>query len=54
MTLGLDSRYSNFMAELSNHDIFREIVNICTSNEDIMYYEELVLEKTRKEIRGIR
>ncbi len=51
---GLDSRYSNFVAELSNNKIFREIVNISTQNEEMMYYEELVLRYLTLKNQGTR
>ena len=51
---GLDSRYSNFVAELSNNEIFREIVNISTLNEEMMYYEELVLRYLTLKNQGTR
>lgn len=51
---GLDSRYSNFVAELSNNEIFREIVNISTLNEEMMYYEELVLRYLTLKNKGTR
>ncbi|MCI9369216.1 MAG: DUF262 domain-containing protein [Lachnospiraceae bacterium] len=40
---GLDSRYNDFIAQLSCNKVFREIVNISKSNEEMMYYEELIL-----------
>lgn len=40
---GLDSRYTDFVAELSNNELFRQIVCINKTNEEMMYYEELVL-----------
>lgn len=51
---GLDSRYSNFVAELSNNKIFREIINISTQNEEMMYYEELVLRYLTLKNQGTR
>lgn len=51
---GLDSRYSNFVAEMSKNEIFREIVNVSTSNEEMMYYEELVLRYLTLKNRGTR
>lgn len=51
---GLDSRYSNFVAELSNNETFREIVNISTLNEEMMYYEELVLRYLTLKNQGTR
>lgn len=40
---GLDSRYTDFVAELSNNELFRQIVCINKTSEEMMYYEELVL-----------
>lgn len=40
---GLDSRYTDFVAELSNNELFRQIVCISKTSEEKMYYEELVL-----------
>lgn len=40
---GLDSRYTDFVAELSNNELFRQIVCINKASEEMMYYEELVL-----------
>ena len=51
---GLDSRYSEFIAELAQNDIFREIVNISVSNEEKMYYEELVLRYLTLKNKGTR
>lgn len=51
---GLDSRYSNFVAEMSKNEIFREIVNVSTSNEQMMYYEELVLRYLTLKNQGTR
>lgn len=51
---GLDSRYSEFVAELSQNSIFREIVNISISNEEKMYYEELVLRYLTLKNKGTR
>ena len=51
---GLDSRYSEFVAELSRNDIFREIVNISVSNEEKMYYEELILRYLTLKNKGTR
>lgn len=51
---GLDSRYSEFVAELAQDSIFREIVNISVSNEEKMYYEELVLRYLTLKNKGTR
>ena len=51
---GLDSRYSEFIAELSKNNIFRDIVNISVSNEEKMYYEELVLRYLTLKNKGTR
>ena len=51
---GLDSRYSEFVAELSQNSTFREIVNISVSNEEKMYYEELVLRYLTLKNKGTR
>lgn len=51
---GLDGRYSEFVSELSQNDIFREIVNISISNEEKMYYEELVLRYLTLKNKGTR
>lgn len=51
---GLDSRYSEFIAELSKNNIFRDIVNISMSNEEKMYYEELVLRYLTLKNKGTR
>ena len=51
---GLDSRYSEFVAELSRNDIFREIVNISVANEEKMYYEELILRYLTLKNKGTR
>lgn len=51
---GLDSRYSEFVAELAQNSIFREIVNISVSNEEKMYYEELVLRYLTLKNKGTR
>ena len=40
---GLDSRYSEFVEELANNENFKKIINISVKNEEMMYYEELVL-----------
>ena len=51
---GLDSRYSEFIAELSKNNIFRDIVNISVSNEEKIYYEELVLRYLTLKNKGTR
>lgn len=51
---GLDSRYSDFVAELSNNETFREIVNISLLNEEMMYYDELVLRYLTLKNKGTR
>ena len=51
---GLDSRYSEFVAELAQNAIFREIVNISVANEEKMYYEELVLRYLTLKNKGTR
>lgn len=51
---GLDSRYSDFVAELSKNKVFREIVNINSSNEEMMYYDELVLRYLTLKNKGTR
>lgn len=51
---GLDSRYSEFIAELSKNNIFRDVVNISVSNEEKMYYEELVLRYLALKNKGTR
>lgn len=51
---GLDSRYSDFVSELSNNEIFREIVNISLLNEEMMYYDELVLRYLTLKNQGTR
>lgn len=51
---GLDSRYSEFIAKLSKNNIFRDIVNISVSNEEKMYYEELVLRYLTLKNKGTR
>lgn len=51
---GLDSRYSDFVTELSHNEIYREIVNISTLNEEMMYYEELVLRYLTLKNQGTR
>lgn len=40
---GLDSRYNKFIRELSNNLTFRESIVISQINEEMMYYEELIL-----------
>lgn len=40
---GLDTRYNEFVSELSHNPIFRECIIINQSSEEMMYYEELVL-----------
>lgn len=40
---GVDSRYSEFVASLSSDQIFREIITVSKANEEMMYYDELVL-----------
>ncbi|MCD7825444.1 MAG: DUF262 domain-containing protein [Clostridiaceae bacterium] len=40
---GLDSRYSDFVSELSANLVFRQLVVISKSNEEMMYYDELIL-----------
>ena len=51
---GLDSRYSEFVAELAQNETFREIVTISVSNEEKMYYEELVLRYLTLKNKGTR
>lgn len=51
---GLDSRYSKFVAELAQNETFREIVTISVSNEEKMYYEELVLRYLTLKNKGTR
>ena len=51
---GLDSRYSEFVSDLSQNDIFRDIVNISVANEEKMYYEELVLRYLTLKNKGTR
>ncbi len=51
---GLDSRYSDFVSELSNNEIFRDIVNISLLNEEMMYYDELVLRYLTLKNQGTR
>lgn len=40
---GLDNRYNDVIANLSKNKHFRDIVTISKQNEEMMYYEELVL-----------
>ncbi len=51
---GLDSRYSEFVSDLSQNDIFRDIVNISVASEEKMYYEELVLRYLTLKNKGTR
>lgn len=51
---GVDSRYSDFVAELSSNEVFREIVNINSLNEEMMYYDELVLRYLTLKNQGTR
>lgn len=51
---GLDIRYSEFVAELAQNETFREIVTISVSNEEKMYYEELVLRYLTLKNKGTR
>ena len=51
---GLDSRYSEFVAELAQNAILRELVNISVANEEKMYYEELVLRYLTLKNKGTR
>ena len=51
---GLDSKYSEFVAELAQNETFREIVTISVSNEEKMYYEELVLRYLTLKNKGTR
>lgn len=40
---GLDSRYNKFVSELSQNPVFRESIVISKANEEMMYYDELIL-----------
>ena len=51
---GLDNRYNDVIAELSENSKFREIVIISKANEEMMYYEELVLRYLTLKNKGTR
>lgn len=51
---GLDSRYNDFVDKLSKNTKFRKLINISQSNEEMMYYEELVLRYFTLKNDGIR
>ena len=40
---GLDSKYNDFVTELSNNKYFQELVIISEAQSEMMYYDELVL-----------
>lgn len=51
---GLDSRYNDFVDNLSKNIKFRRLISISQSNEEMMYYEELVLRYFTLKNAGIR
>ncbi len=51
---GLDSRYNHFISELSQNPTFRECIIISQTNEEMMYYEELILRYLALKNKGTR
>ncbi len=51
---GTDNRYNKFVQELSSDKKFRELVQINSSDEEKMYYEELVLRYLTLKNKGTR